>query len=181
MPRCSTTRGPAVIGLLAFALVGGCAASAPGAAPRTSPAADLSWTLGAWEGVRIDGDDGTQAAQVRVVRPIVRGVGRTVELAVDLGGGRYYRGFALELPTEEPGVWERRYQNDVRPTVVRLRGEVTEVGSRWTRRTEGRWSRLEEERIGGDGWRRTMHVSNDSGATWQVLWTDELRRVAGPR
>src|SRR5262245_43181400 len=112
------------------------------------------------------------------VEPLADGAGQVECLRVETKGGLYV-GFTLRLRDEEGG-WLMVYANSTRRTFGRLVGEVDAQRSTWNSVTPGRTgeSRFVSERV-GDSWRRTQLVSSDGGATWQVLFTDELQRDAG--
>lgn len=156
----------------------------PTAAP--SPEDAFDWTQGSWEGVRRDGADGSEAPMRLWVNLILDGAGQTRELRV-IDGENTYRGFSVVMLERETGRWAEVYVNDVHGRFVRLEGEIEVTGpsgaekSVWRPLDPGREreSKLLSERLGSDGWRRTMSVSDDGGATWRVLWTDELKRRRG--
>jgi hypothetical protein len=165
-------------GLLTLAASGGerpAAETAP--APPTERAFD--WTLGTWEGVRRDGADGSQAPMTMRVEAILGGAGQIRELEVRHSGG-VYRGLSVVAFEREAGRWVEQYVNDVHGRFVRLEGEPEDGSARSVWRSVAperrRESRLVSERLGPDRWRRTQSVSEDGGATWRVLWTDELER-----
>jgi len=140
----------------------------------------LDWTLGEWQGVRRDGADGSEGRMTVRVEPILGGAGLIEQLEVTHDDG-VYRGFAVQVFDPELGRWVRQYVNATRGHFVRIEGEVEDGGARSTWRSVAperpRESRLVSEWVEPDLWRRTMHVSEDQGQTWRVLWTDELERV----
>ena len=168
--------------------------SAPGAGaqaateppPAPPPEKAFDWTQGPWEGVRRDGADGSEAPMRLWVNPILDGAGQTRELRV-IDGGDTYRGFSVLMLERDTGRWVEQYVNDVHGRFVRLEGEIEVTGPAGAERSvwrpvdpgRERESKLLSERLGTDGWRRTMSVSDDGGATWRVLWTDELKRRRG--
>ena len=162
--------------LVALALtvaVGGSVMASP-----ADPESELDWMLGSWEGVRRDGADGSEAPLRLEVRAILGGAGHAIELEIEHEGG-VYRGFWVQIYDPENDRWGCRYGNNQRRTWASLEGD----GSVYRSVTPGRSreSRLESERIGEKGWRRTQSVSEDSGATWRVLFVDELELVPGLR
>lgn len=158
-------------------------ASAALAAPGTRPAQDsdrsaLHWTLGAWEGVRRDGADGTEAPMTCRVEAILGGAGFAEHLEVRHDKG-VYRGYAVAALDRDAGRWVRQYVNDVKGRFVRQEGSPD--GDRITWRSVSperkQESRMVSERIGAEGWRRTQSYSDDGGKTWKVRFVDELRRT----
>jgi len=131
------------------------------------PPAPLDWAVGSWHGVRTDASDGDQAPMSLLIERL--------EVA---SGGDPYVGFTVRTPDPRTGRWVMLYANDVRSKVARL--EATFDGDRvvWNSRTAvpPRGSRLVAERLGPDRWRRTQQISKDGGATWSVLFVDELER-----
>jgi len=151
--------------------------------PQPPPAeSSFDWTLGEWAGVRRDGADGSEAPMTMRVEPILGGIGQTRELEVRHGGG-VYRGFSVQVFERDAGGWVEQYANDVHGRFARIEGEVEDGGARSVWRVVAperrRESRRVDERLGPDRWRRTMSVSDDGGATWRVLWADELERAGG--
>ena len=147
---------------------------------QTEAARALDWTLGEWRGVRRDGADGSEGRMSVRVEPILGGAGQIEQLEVEHEGG-VYRGFAVQMLDPELGRWVRQYVNSTRGRFVRIEGEVEPDGARSVWRSVApertRESRLVSERVEPKLWRRTMHVSEDQGQTWRVLWTDELERL----
>lgn len=147
------------------------------------PERAFDWTVGAWEGVRRAGDDGSEAPMTMRVEAVLGGAGQVRQLEVRHSKG-VYRGFSVQVFEREASRWVEQYANDVHGRFVRIEGELDDAaGARSTWRVVApertRESRLVSERLGEDRWRRTMSVSDDGGATWRVLWTDELERAAG--
>ena len=142
-----------------------------------SPERALDWQTGTWTGVRRDAGDGSEARMVMRVASILGGAGQSREIEIVHDGGTY-RGFAVQVFDPDESVWRRRYVNDVRRTFASLEGTTDEGGSTWRSTTPGRSreSRLVSRRRGADGWLRTLSFSTDGGATWDVLWSDELVR-----
>jgi len=155
-------------------------AGGPGAAARApdDPERHLDWTLGAWSGVRAGGDDDEAGPITMTVRPILAGAGQTYEIEVPHEAG-VYRGFGVQVHDPAAGRWHRRYVNATRRTFSILEGEAGPGRATWRGADPARTraSRVLSERVGDDGWRRTMSISEDGGETWRVLWTDELRRT----
>ncbi len=186
----SPTRTARALTFAALALLplGARATAQPAAEPALAPPpeAAFDWTQGAWEGVRRDGADGSEAPMRLWVNLILDGAGQTRELRV-IDGENTYRGFSVVMLERETGRWVEQYVNDVHGRFVRLEAEIEVSGpagaekSVWRPVDPGREreSKLLSERLGTDGWRRTMSVSDDGGATWRVLWTDELKRRRG--
>ena len=154
-------------------------ACASGTAVESGGPADLlAWTEGKWHGARRDTNDGSEAPMTIVIERIPNGRGTIERLEVATDGDPYV-GFSVSTPNPEGGGWTRLYANDVHQKFARLVAESV-AGDRtvWqsVTATPPRGSRLISERMGPDRWRRTQQVSNDNGATWQVLFVDELER-----
>lgn len=151
-----------------------------GAEPPVEPEHAFDWTVGEWTGVRRDGADGSEAPMTMRVETILGGGGQVRELEVTHSGG-VYRGFSVQAFERETGRWVEQYVNGVHGRFVRIEGEVEAGGARSVWRVVAperrRESRRVDERLGDDRWRRTMSVSGDGGATWRVLWIDELERA----
>lgn len=140
-------------------------------------ATSLDWLLGDWSGTRRDTKDGTAAQMSVQVRALADGPGQIERVQVE-GEGQAYVGVAVRVPTATAGQWEMSYVNASRETIARLEGQVAADKATWRSVTPGRTreGRVEVERLGPDRWRRTQWVSEDGGQTWQVLFTDEVRR-----
>lgn len=140
------------------------------------------WTLGLWQGVRHDSNDGSEAPIEIWVEPALGGNGKIEHLAVG-ADDVVYRGLAVESIDPESKDHVRYYINDARSGIVELRGVVEADRAEWWRVTPQRTeeSRLISERIAPNGWRRTQSISKDGGITWTVLWRDELRFVSDSR
>lgn len=144
---------------------------------QSDPARALDWTLGQWEGTRENGANGSQEPMTMRVESILGGAGQARHLEVR-GTGGIYRGFSVQIYDADRDVWARQYVNNARGTFSSLQGKVeSETRSVWASESPRRRSRLISERLGQDGWRRTMTISEDGGATWRTLWIDQLRRV----
>jgi hypothetical protein len=165
----------------ALGLAASCRTMAPPGAEESVTHGPFDWTLGDWRGVRRDGADGSAAPLSVRVEPILAGAGQIESLVVEPNGEvGAYRGFAVQALEPATGRWSRRYVNSTSGRFVPLEGEVDGERSTWTVSAPDRLreSRLVSERVPPDGWRRTMRVSEDGGATWRVLWMDELERAA---
>ena len=139
----------------------------------------LDWQVGEWEGTRRDAGDGSEDRMVMRVETILGGAGHTREMEITHAGG-VYRGFAVQVFDPEEKLWRRSYVNDVRRTFASLEGTAEGDRSIWRSTSPGRTreSRLVSERPSSDAWHRTMSVSADDGATWRVLWIDELEKTS---
>lgn len=171
---------PTHLAALAAALLALAAAAPLRVAAEEEAAGDLDWTVGTWEGVRRGGDGGDAEPATLRVEPILGGAGYAEHLEVSPGDG-VYRGYAVTVFDAGDGRWVRYYVNAVRGSLVRLDGEIDGPRSVWRVTTPGRTreSRLTSEPLEGERWRRTHEISEDGGATWRVLWRDELERVSG--
>jgi hypothetical protein len=138
----------------------------------------FDWTIGEWHGVRRDGDGLESEAPLFVrVEPILAGAGQIEHITVTLEDGASYRGFSVQMPDRALGRWTRQYVNSTSGRFVPQEGEVEGERSVWrgVSPVRTRESRLISVRVPPDGWRRTMAVSEDGGATWRTLFVDELR------
>jgi hypothetical protein len=155
-----------------------CRAPAP-QAPPAEAAGPCPWTVGEWRGTRTDAARGEPEPMAVRVRPVLGGAGRIEELEVVHGGG-VYRGLHVLVLDVERGRWVSHYANDVKGRFVPLEGSALGEGFVWLSAAPGRTreSRLVYERPAGERWRRRQEVSQDGGASWRVLFTDELERVA---
>lgn len=184
--RFSTRRLPlAPLALLFGVALGSWLVRVGAASEGESPAqAAFDWTVGAWTGARQDAAHGSEAPMTMRVEAILGGAGLVRELEVRHAGG-VYRGFSVQAFERAAGRWVEQYLNDVHGRFVRLEGELEDGGARSVWRSVAperrRESRLVSERLGADRWRRTQSVSEDGGATWRVLWIDELERTAPGR
>ena len=144
-----------------------------------TPAADadpLAWTIGSWHGIRRSGADGSEAPMTVRVEALAEGDGQVECLRVD-GKTDPYVGFAIRR-RDRSGDWSMVYVNSTQRAFARLEGEVGSARSVWRSVTPGRTreSRLISEHPTMDAWRKTQEISDD-GATWRVLFTDELERL----
>lgn len=158
---CATQRGPGTESIAADVVL------------TNDVSGALDWTLGDWEGVRIDAADRSEAPMEMTVRAILGGAAQTREMRIVTGSG-FYRGFQVQVRHADTGRWTRQYVNDVRRTFAKLES-VDATGNVWRSTTPGRSreSRIVCERLEDDGWRRTMSISDD-GVEWRPLWIDEL-------
>ena len=158
---------------LAAALLGatGCASL-----PAPDP---FAWTVGHWHGTRHSGDGGRDARMTVLVERLGDGAGQVECLRVEAPTSPYV-GFTITR-REESGAWKMIYVNSTEHAFARLEGASSGAKTVWSSVTPGRLreSRLVSERIGDDLWRKTQQYSEDGGATWQVLFTDELERDSG--
>ncbi len=144
------------------------------ALPHTTP---LDWTHGEWVGTRRSAADGeTHPLHVRVT-PMLGGASQLREMWVEHDGG-VYRGISIQLRETETGRWTRYYANDVRGRLVTLRA-VDDAGDLWRSgpNDSGRWSENRTDRPDDDTWISTVSRTTDGGATWQVVFVDELTRA----
>lgn len=162
--------------VVAFA---GCLAPGSGA-PSAAAGDELAWMLGTWSGVRRAADDGSEALMRVRVEALPGGDGQVECLEVDSEPGRYV-GFTLRTPDAASGGWRMVYVNSAGRRFAQLVGEIEGSRTTWRSVTPGRTreSRLVSERVDAGRWRKTQHVSDDGGATWRVLFVDELARAAG--
>ncbi len=149
---------------------------------------DYSWTLGHWHGVRRSGADGRATPMTVLVEPLGDGSGQVECLRVESAGAPYV-GFTIRR-RDAAGAWRMVYVNSTDHTFARLDASPSASASppaaaasatTWNSVSPARLreSRLVSERIGERGWRKTQQFSNDGGATWEVLFTDELERDPG--
>jgi hypothetical protein len=176
--------------LLAGFGAAGALPQAGGSAPpvEPAPAADaLAWTIGSWEGERIESGSGDRARIETEVTAVLGGAGEEERLEVG-GSGNLYRGLYLQV--FDPGIGRSvlMYVNAKRRSFARMEGTAGPNRGEWLSTTgrEPKGSRLTYERIGTDRWRRTQLASRDSGVHWTVLFVDEMRRSkklrpGGPR
>lgn len=155
------------------ALVAACAS-----APREpgKPAGDFAWTIGTWQGYRIDAASGRRAPMTVHVREMLGGSGIFEELEIR-GDNSVYRGASMDVFDPKLSRWVRQYINAGNRRFVRLEGEVDAsdaTRSTWSVVGSSRRSRLTWRRVGVSGWVRTMHVAASDGAEWRELWRDEL-------
>lgn len=138
----------------------------------------LVWTIGRWEGERIEGGTGDREPLRTEVSAVLGGAGDEERLEVGRPG-KLYRGLYLQVfdPALKKSVL--MYVNASRREFARLEGDAGPDRAVWLSTTARppRGSRLTYERIGPDRWRRTQEVSHDSGVHWTVLFVDEMRRA----
>ena len=137
---------------------------------------EFDWTLGVWRGVRHDGAGGPRNPMTMIVEPVLGGSGQLRKIQIEVGGGTY-RGFAVQVRSPDDDCWTRQYTNEGRGTFSQLQSERTMEGIVWRSVSPNRTreSKLVSERLNETSWLRTMYVSDDDGASWRVLWVDELR------
>src|SRR5262249_23969817 len=129
----------------------------PPPAPKNSL---LDWSLGKWVGTRRDAaTDQAVKLQLRV-EPVLGGLGQIVHLEAEHKEGPYL-GFTVRMPTDKPGKWSMTDWNAKRTNPAQLNGEVEATRGVWHSASaeQARHSRLLSERVGEDGWRRTMSIS----------------------
>jgi len=145
--------------------------------PRSAPTATLDWMEGEWEGTRLSADDGKEDSMYVTVIPLPGGPGNVERLRVGTGGSTYV-GFAVRSPSDTEGRWTMLYANASRDRISRLEGEVGPGRAMWQSEDTNRprISKVVMESVDPDRWRRMNHVSEDSGKTWRILFTDELER-----
>jgi hypothetical protein len=156
--------------LLALSLLAACAAR-HGRSETTAPA-PFDRILGAWRGTRTD--DAQARPMTLRVRPILGGKG----ISMDLEIGERYRGLHVVMHEPERDRWVSYYANASRGRFSPLEGELGGGQVLWHNvdPDRKRESRLRDEWPEPDRWRRTQEFSEDGGATWKVLFVDELRR-----
>jgi hypothetical protein len=141
-------------------------------------ATEFDWMVGTWRGVRRPADGSPDAPLVLRVESL-RDDGAQVEcLRVDRSRGPYL-GFSIRTIDRSSGRWTMLYANSPeRPFARLLQSEGDASYTSWTSTTAdvSGGSRLVFERSSDDSWTRTQFVSEDGGATWRRLFTDELRR-----
>jgi hypothetical protein len=139
----------------------------------------MAWTLGSWHGVRRSGADGGEAPMTVRVEALPDGTGQVECLRVE-GTSEPYVGFALRM-RDAKGGWRMVYVNSTGHPFARLECERAGARSVWRSVTPGRTreSHLICEHPTERSWRKTQEISEDGGATWRVLFTDELERDPG--
>jgi len=113
------------------------------------------------------------------VEPLPDGIGQIERLTVRRESRDPYVGFTIRQTDGGPRAWIMLYAYSTRGSIGRLAGKIEGDRSVWTSRTAvpPAGSRFVSERVGERGWKRTQYVSEDGGASWSVLFTDELERV----
>ncbi len=144
---------------------------------RPQPEATLGWMEGEWQGIRRSADDGREDSMFVLVVPLTGGPGNIERLRVETGESSYI-GFAVRSPSEAEGRWTMLYANATRDRISRLEGEVGPGRATWQSADprRPRISKVEMERLDTNRWRRTNRVSEDSGKSWRLLFTDEVER-----
>ncbi len=200
LPLCARA---ATILVVAISLLPACAPSPPprplseahptpaASASHTSP---LDWTLGHWRGFRRDGADSSTAPITVHVEPILAGAGQIEHLearhtpAPGVSDSRasasesIYRGFSIQSFNPDLNRWVRYYTNSSRPgRFTPIEGQLDSPdGARSTWRNTApdrtRESKMVSVRTAPNHWTRTMWISEDHGATWRILWEDNLTR-----
>ena len=154
------------------------ACQTPPRAPVKGADREFDWTLGTWHGTRRAADDRPPSKMTMRVEPVLNGAGQILHIEIEHDGG-VYRGLAVQALDARSGRWTRQYVNETRGRFARLEAAWGNGGpkSTWISTTPGktRESRLVSERLSSREWRRTMSISTDDGASWRVLWTDDLR------
>ena len=81
-------------------------------------------------------------------------------------------------PVQKETRWTMIYANSTRQTIGRLNGKLEEKRSIWeSAGADGSHaSRFVSEQLDLNHWRRIQLVSEDTGKTWKILFTDELER-----
>lgn len=111
------------------------------------------------------------------VESILGGAGRVEHLRIPLPESDYL-GYAVEVHDPQWNRPVRQYVNNRRMRFVRLEGSREEGRWIWLSAGENelRRSKLVTE-IRNGLWLRKQYRTTDGGATWQLLWQDELERV----
>ena len=149
-----------------------------GACQATPDAGAFDWCHGTWHGVRRDGASGGEAEMTMRVEPLVGGAGHMRVLEIQSGSGAPYCGVAVQF-VDGDGRWLWQYSNGPGRAFARDLGPLLgREGTRveWTSASSRRRRSVLVSERRGEVWRRTMRVSDDDGATWRELWSDELRR-----
>lgn len=150
------------------------------AAPAPPPAMDgpSAWTVGEWRGTRLSPDDGRRAPMRISVRPTLGGAGLLQEIVVDTDPGTY-AGLHVVLHEHASERWVSYYGNAAGGRLDPLAGtrEGGILAWRNVAPERRREARLLDECPAPGRWRRTQQVSEDGGASWRVLFVDELERV----
>ena len=150
--------------------------------PTAATTSALDWTIGSWKGTRRAAADGSEAPLTANVERLIDMPGQAERIQVE-SQPRGYVGFAVRTQSPSGGRWLMVYGNSNRESFATLSGVLDGDGSTWTSITPGRTreSRLVFERPSPDRWRRIQLISEDTGKTWQVLFTDDLQRVSAAR
>lgn len=136
--------------------------------------------MGDWVGIRTDAKDGRSFPIKITVRPILGGDGFTEEIEVQTGSKPYF-GFSASAFCAIEGVWIMNYVNRSTGKFVKMQGDFADGSAVWNSIDAERLreSRLCYERSDG-AWTRTQMASEDGGATWFTIFTDELQTEGGP-
>jgi hypothetical protein len=167
--------------LLGAVLAAGAVPRAGRSATPAEPASAsdaLAWTIGRWEGERVETATGIREPLRTEVVAVLGGAGEEERLEVG-APGKLYRGLYLQVFDPEIRKSVLMYVNATRRHFARLEGMAGPDRGEWTSTTARapNGSRLTYERIGSDRWRRTQMVSNDSGIHWTVLFVDDMQRA----
>lgn len=137
----------------------------------------LKWMLGNWTGSRFEPSSGDRAPVLSKVSNILGGAAEQEELEIKTPKG-VYRGLYIHAMDPRIGKSVLIYINARRREFVRLEGTASSSGGEWQGvSVEGpRRAKLMYEVHSKDRWRRTQYVSTDSGATWEILFVDDLSR-----
>ena len=165
---------PAALSLAFFAM--GCA-SRPPAAPV--PGGDaLLWTVGRWEGTRVEPSTGDREPISSEIRSVLGGVGEAEEVVVGTGP-KPYRGLYTQVFDPKLQKSVLMYVNNTRREFARLEGTASPERCEWESTTSRppRRSRLVYERLDANSWHRTQLISEDDGRTWKTLFVDDLHRA----
>lgn len=154
------------------------AALALATAPALAQPDAFDWTVGAWAGVRRDGATGAEEPVRLTVEEVLGGTGFLRRLEVDTAQG-VYRGLTVQVYDAERDLWTWVYTSAGRGWFAEYAAQSI-AGNRsvWApAEPRVRDSRVTLELLPDGLWRHTMEVSDDGGATWRLLWVDELRRA----
>jgi membrane-bound inhibitor of C-type lysozyme len=148
------------------------------ATPLSAQPDVFDWTVGRWEGVRRDAATGMEEPLRVVVEPILGGTGLLRRIEVD-GAQGIYRGLTVQVYDPASDRWRWSYTSEGRGWFAEYAAEsIDGKRSVWApAEPRVRDSRVTVELLPDGLWRHTMEVSEDEGASWRVLWVDELRRA----
>lgn len=141
-----------------------------------APPKSLDWAIGRWHGVRREEATKDERPLAVTVEKLPGKSGQMERLQVDLSG-RAYVGFTVRA-VDGRGHWTMFYANSTRSGISHLEGEIDGMRSTWESRNKEKatGSRFVSEKMDADHWKRIQYISDDSGKTWKVLFTDELER-----